>query len=205
MAILHQATLSPTKDELLAEWLPTQPWAGDGPWHRVGAYRFDDPAGEVGLEVHLLEAAGTLIQIPLTYRGEARADDAGLVTTMSHSALGTRWVYDAMADPAFVPVLAAATLTGTGQALGMVQRDGHWTVVPSTVRLVGASPVTEPVVLGEFALPAVEADGWSTTVSETATLRLARRPVAAGANEGPALLAVLPDGVQVVLAEITIA
>ncbi|MGY0231525.1 CG0192-related protein [Longispora urticae] len=121
MAILHRADLSPTKLELLADWLPTRPWY-DGPStptvERVAAYRFDDPAGEVGVETLLVTAGtGTVWQTPLTYRA-APLDgrDEWLLGTTEHSVLGTRWVYDACGDPVYAQVLATAILTGAGQA-----------------------------------------------------------------------------------------
>jgi hypothetical protein len=46
MAIVHRdAEITPTKPELLATWLSSQPWfAGDASaLQQVGAYRFDDP------------------------------------------------------------------------------------------------------------------------------------------------------------------
>ena len=51
MAIVYpQATLTPSKRELMDAWLPTRSWY-DGHEDRkpVGSFRFDDPAGEVGL------------------------------------------------------------------------------------------------------------------------------------------------------------
>jgi hypothetical protein len=51
MAVMHPTTLVPSKLELLAAWLPSQPWF-DGDASRLeslGAYRFDDPVGDVGL------------------------------------------------------------------------------------------------------------------------------------------------------------
>jgi hypothetical protein len=71
VAILHSnAEITPTKPELLATWLPTQPWFGDASALRlVGAYRFDDPDGAVGMETHLVRAGdGPVLQVPLTYR-----------------------------------------------------------------------------------------------------------------------------------------
>ncbi len=104
MAIIHQATLTPSKAELVARWLPRQAWF-DGPVttaRPVAAYRFDDPDGEVGIESHLLDVAGRLVHVPLTYRGAALAGaEARLVGTMDHSVLGTRWVYDAPGDPVY--------------------------------------------------------------------------------------------------------
>lgn len=107
MAILHHATLVPSKLELLEAWLPAQPWfpgTDAAGLERVAAFRFDDPAGEVGIETLLVRTPdGPLLQVPLTYRG-APLDDAAayLVGTMEHSALGPRWVYDAVGDPVYV-------------------------------------------------------------------------------------------------------
>ena len=72
MALLHQAELVPTKLELLAAWLPGRPWYQEqaGELARTAAYRFDDPAGEVGIDTILVSAGdGPVYQVPLTYRG----------------------------------------------------------------------------------------------------------------------------------------
>ncbi|MGV9241800.1 maltokinase N-terminal cap-like domain-containing protein, partial [Streptomyces nigra] len=53
MAIIHRTTLTPTKLELLASWLPSRPWyAGSGAPRpeKAGGFRLDDPKGEVGIE-----------------------------------------------------------------------------------------------------------------------------------------------------------
>lgn len=104
MAIIHRATLVPSKAELVASWLPAQPWF-DGPAvsvRPVAAYRFDDPAGEVGIESHLLDVDGVLVHVPLTYRGAPLPGaEEWLVGTMEHSVLGTRWVYDGPGDPVY--------------------------------------------------------------------------------------------------------
>jgi hypothetical protein len=126
--IYAKATLSPSKRELLAAWLPAQAWAGDvSGMEAVGAYRFDDPDGEVGIETHLLRTAdGRLLQVPLTYRGAPLdGSDAALLATTEHSALGTRWVYDGCADPAYVSALAAAILTGGCEAQLEFEADGR--------------------------------------------------------------------------------
>ncbi|MDD0856964.1 hypothetical protein NHF46_02405 [Arthrobacter alpinus] len=79
-----------------------------------GAFRFDDPAGEVGIETHVVAVDGKTYQVPLTYRGAPlEGAEEFLVTTMDHSVLGSRWVYDATADPVYVSELAAAILTGS--------------------------------------------------------------------------------------------
>ncbi|GAB2473409.1 CG0192-related protein [Xylanimonas ulmi] len=127
MAILHQATLTPTKPSLIAAWLPGQPWFdGDAPLvvTPVGAYRFDDAAGEVGIESHLVEAGGRTVHVPLTYRGaELDGAEAFLVGTMEHSVLGTRWVYDAAGDPVYRAELVRVIAEADTQAeLGHVSR-----------------------------------------------------------------------------------
>jgi hypothetical protein len=104
VAIIHRATLVPSKAELVAAWLPGRPWF-DGPAasvRPVAAYRFDDPAGEVGIESHLLDVDGRLVHVPLTYRGAPLPGaEEWLVGTMEHSVLGTRWVYDGPGDPVY--------------------------------------------------------------------------------------------------------
>jgi hypothetical protein len=120
VALLYDgSTITPSKLELLKAWLPGQPWlagADTSELTAVGAYRFDDPAGEVGIETHLLRSAnGRLLQIPVTYRSAPIAD-AALVGTTEHSTLGQRWVYDATGDPVYVSALARTILTGGRQA-----------------------------------------------------------------------------------------
>jgi len=116
MAIVYpQATLTPSKRELMDAWLPTRPWFdGDLDRKPVGSFRFDDPAGEVGLEGFLLGAEGLpTLFLPLTYRGEElEGAEEHLVGTTVHSALGPRWIYDGCADPVFASELARAVLTG---------------------------------------------------------------------------------------------
>ncbi|MFG1813691.1 hypothetical protein ACGFIF_08010 [Kribbella sp. NPDC049174] len=125
MALIHQATLRPSKLELLSDWLPTRGWY-DGPKgevQRVAAYRFDDPAGAVGLETLLVRVGdGPVHQVPLTYRGAplAGADDL-LLGTADHSVLGKRWIYDGTGDPLYVAELAKAIVANTGQAEQVTQ------------------------------------------------------------------------------------
>jgi Maltokinase N-terminal cap domain len=93
-ALLHQATVTPTKLDALTAWLPSRSWfdgADVSTLTQVGAYRFDDPVGEVGVETLLVRTAdGRLLQVPLSYRAAplAGAEDA-LVTTMERSTTGT--------------------------------------------------------------------------------------------------------------------
>jgi hypothetical protein len=84
-----------------------QPWylgCGIPSLSPVGYFRFEDPAGEVGIETHLASDGAVLYQIPLTYRGVPSTLDAAgpLIATAEHSVLGTRWIYDGVADPAWV-------------------------------------------------------------------------------------------------------
>ncbi len=202
MAILHRATLTPTKPEALAAWLPHQPWAPDaGDLELVGAFRFDDPDGEVGLEVHLVRLDGVLLQVPLTYRGAPlHGGEPFLVTTMEHSALGKRWVYDGLGDPTFLSTMAGAALTGTGQSVAVVEDAGRRLLVPSAVRLGGGGWTGGPVAVDGLVLVSDAADG-AVLRSDVLELHLARRPV-----PGPApaigLVAALHDAEPVVLVEV---
>jgi hypothetical protein len=140
MAIFHRATVTPTKAELIAEWAPTRPWGppAGAELDVIGSFRFDDPDGRVGMETHLVAAGDTLFQVPLTYRDEPfEPAAASLITQIQHSVLGTRWVYDGLADPLYVVMLAGVTMTGQGEALGMVVVKDRWYIVPSNVRIQG--------------------------------------------------------------------
>ena len=153
MALFHRATITPTKTELIAEWVPTQPWgfAAGVPFEVIGSYRFDDPDGRVGMETHLVSAGGTLLQIPLTYRDEPLEDaDDALIVEMQHSVLGTRWVYDGMRDPRLAIMLAAVAMTGQGEALGMAVYGGRWYIAPSNVRIHGGGWTQERVPVDGF-------------------------------------------------------
>ncbi len=131
------AELSPTKQELLERWVPARPW-GAGAFRMIGAYRFDDPAGEVGIETHLLQAGDRVLQVPLTYRGAPLAGaDAALITTMQHSVLGTRWIYDGCADPVYVAALLAVMASEVAQAEEWVERADGPARRESPVRVAG--------------------------------------------------------------------
>jgi len=150
MAILHKATLTPSKDELLNGHVGTIPALADivgAGLSRIAAYRFDDPAGEVGVETHLLQRdSGPVAQIPLTYRGTplAGADD-WLVDTMDHSVLGKRWVYNACGDPVYVNELLRAILTGGTQVEQYLETDDGPVLVESTARVIGSGTPGTPV------------------------------------------------------------
>ncbi|MDG4828859.1 hypothetical protein O7627_06010 [Solwaraspora sp. WMMD1047] len=130
MALLHRATMVPTRLELIAGWLPGQPWyQGPDPaeLERVASYRFDDPAGAVGMETLLVRCGdGQLYQVPLTYR-DAPFDggDERLLGTGEHSALGRRWIYDACGDPVYAATLASVIVGEVGQADEFYETEGQ--------------------------------------------------------------------------------
>jgi hypothetical protein len=118
--------------ELLAGWLPSQPWWRNSSvtdLQKIGSFRFDDPDGEVGVETLLVSAGRDVVQVPLTYRGAplAGAEEA-FVGAMDHSVLGQRWIYDACADPVYTAALSGILLEGRQQAEEFVDVDG--TLVP---------------------------------------------------------------------------
>lgn len=154
MALFHVATIVPTKQELIAEWLPRQRWgpAADATIEVIGAFRFDDPEGRVGMETFIVSAGDDLFQVPLTYRDAPLAGAEGAVAgEMQHSVLGTRWVYDGLHDPSYVTMLAAVAMTGQGEALGLAERDGRWYIAPTDVRIHGGGWTLERVALDGFA------------------------------------------------------
>lgn len=179
MALFHRATVTPTKGEVIAEWVPTQAWgpaAGDDV-ELIGSYRFDDPDGRVGMEVHLARAGGALFQVPLTYRDEPlEGGDAGLIAQMEHSVLGTRWVYDGLRDPRLVVMLAAVAMTGQGEALGMVVYDGRWYVAPTNVRIRGGGWGQERVPVDGFELAASDDPAAAVLRNDRFELTVFRRP-----------------------------
>jgi len=179
MARFHRAKITPTKEELIAEWAPTKPWgpSPDVPIEVIGSYRFDDPDGRVGMETHLVAAGDTVLQIPLTYRDEplAGADDA-LIVQMQHSVLGKRWVYDGLRDARLVIMLAAVAMTGQGEALGMAVYDDRWYVAPSNVRIQGGGWNQERVPVDRFELYSDEATA-SVLRNDRFDLTVFRRPV----------------------------
>jgi hypothetical protein len=204
MALFHLATITPTKAELIAAWAPTQGWgpSSDDALEVIGAFRFDDPEGRVGIETHLVTAGGVVFQVPLTYRDEPRVGaEEALVTTMEHSALGTRWVYDGLRDPVAVTMLAAVTMTGQGEALGMAVYEGRWYIAPSEVRIKGGGWTAERVPLDGFELVSDEPDA-SVLRNDGFELTVHRRP-APGPPPAIGLTATWPAQLEpVVLAEV---
>lgn len=145
MALIHQAELRPSKRELVAAWLPAQPWFRGGnlaSLARVGAYRFDDPDGEVGVETFLMSLDGTVYHLPLTYRA-APLDCAEewLVGTMEHSVLGPRWVYDGCGDHVYIAALVGAMVAGQPQAQEVTEVNGGTEVRQPSILIKSLGPV----------------------------------------------------------------
>ncbi|WP_336855311.1 maltokinase N-terminal cap-like domain-containing protein [Sinomonas albida] len=127
MAIIHRATLVPSKLELIDPWLDLQGWAAgsSGELSRRGSYRLDDPDGEVGIEGFLISRGETTFHLLLTYRAAPLdGGDSWLIGTMQHSALGERWAYDGLGDPVAVAALARAAAGRQAQAELEVHDDG---------------------------------------------------------------------------------
>ena len=175
--VYFRATLDPTKQELLEAWLPSRSWAsGVSSVEKLAEYRFDDPAGEVGVETILWRTDdGAVLQVPFTYRAAplAGADDF-LVGTTDHSALGPRWVYDGCADPIWASTVATAILTGGTQAQMVIERDGELVDVPPRMEVRGSgSPGADVPPLAS--VDAVNDDGPITTITAgPLTISLAR-------------------------------
>lgn len=104
-----RVTLTPDFKEFVPPWVARQPWfAGHGTsdLRPVGFFRFEDPDGEVGIETHVLREGNTVYQVPMTYRGAPLPGaEAALISVTEHSVLGTRWIYDATADPVWRAVV----------------------------------------------------------------------------------------------------
>jgi hypothetical protein len=191
MALLHRAELSPSKLELLTGWLPARPWyredSADG-LERVAAFRFDDPAGQVGVETLLVAVGdGPVYQVPLTYRDAplAGADD-WLIGTLDHSVLGKRWVYDACGDPVYAAALAAAVLADAGQADEMIEVDGETQRREPSMTITG-SGVHDGDVPAVGAVERVEADDPTIIVTDTVELVVVRRLGGINARPGATL------------------
>jgi Maltokinase N-terminal cap domain len=117
MGVIYTATtLTPSKEELLTTWLPAQPWyarPGREPeLTRVGGFRVDDPANEVGIEfMAVTDGSGDqaiTYHAALTYRGGPCQDPAAeLIGTTEHGVLGRRWAYDGSRDPVLIAQLVA--------------------------------------------------------------------------------------------------
>jgi hypothetical protein len=170
MAIIHKTTLNPGKLELLAGWLPAQPWyRGDGgepALSKAGGFRLDDPQGEVGIEFMVVTdgtgAAAVAYQVPLTYRASALGgSDRGLIGTAEHGVLGHRWIYDGTRDQVLVAQLVALI---QGEAQPQAQSLSN-TPDPT---VIGKPVVNGPLTVTDFVVGA----GWPSGTE----LRIGTRP-----------------------------
>jgi len=171
------ATLVPHFRDFLPGWVARQAWyqgSGTPALRPVGFFRFEDPAGQVGIETHLVSDGTGVYQIPMTYRGAPipSLDAAsGLIAKAEHSVLGTRWIYDGTVDP--------------------VWRD-------ELLRLVQTGGVSNPSAKRGVAAAEARGHPLGTIAPETATIDL-RRLLAADADAGPEVAGTVagiwfPDG-----------
>jgi hypothetical protein len=170
MALLHDATLTPSKRELIAAWLPGQPWAAGLP-----------ELTPLGIEGILLRSddGATVVHVPLTYRGAPlEGAEAHLLGTTEHSVLGTRWVYDAAGDPVYRTVLAETIASGGTGAEEYFERDGQRVTREPAVVVAGSGGGSGEVavvrVVGEDVAPdAVLTGRWDGGSGVLAALRSA--------------------------------
>lgn len=147
MAVIHRTTMTPSKPELLARWLPERPWFRGGATPilaRAGGFRLDDPAGEVGIEfVFVTDTSGgepVTYNLPMAYRGAPRDGGAeALIGTSEHGVLGTRWIYDGTRDPVVVAALADLL---AGRAVPQAQNESD--APDPTVTVTDPSPIPAP-------------------------------------------------------------
>ncbi|KQO59715.1 maltokinase N-terminal cap-like domain-containing protein [Curtobacterium sp. Leaf261] len=185
MALLHRSTIVPGKLDLAAAWIGRQPWwtgGSDTSLTKPGAFRLDDPEGRVGIEFIVAgTVSGALLLLPLTYRdAPLEGAEAGLLGTMEHSVLGTRWTYDAAVDPVALAAVIEVVRTGGTQAREMIDGpDGPVERVPSvlahgsvraagdgrtggTVPVLGIAPASDVVAASDVV---TSSDAVSTTVT----------------------------------------
>ena len=106
-----------------------------------GRIQIRRPRRWVGIETLLVRFGddGPLLQVPLTYRGAPlEGGAASLITTMEHSVLGERWVYDATGDPVYVAAVATAAFTGGHEADVLYEVDGELLRRDPTASVVGS-------------------------------------------------------------------
>lgn len=204
MAILHRATLSPSKLEVLSAHLQTMPQGQDidvANVRLVDAYRFDDPAGSVGLECHLIDdGASNIVHIPVTYRDAPLegAEDL-LISTMDHSVLGKRWVYNACGDPVYVQELVRAILTGGSNVEQLFDTPEGMIPKPSAASAKGtgdASDADVPLIDSVKIKP----EGDNTVISAGAIEVVVRHTLSGIEVEGPSLVGGWSDSQASVLA-----
>jgi hypothetical protein len=149
MAIIHKAGVSPTKAELLQRIFGEAVTV-------LGAYRFDDPGGEVGVEAFIACSGAKTWQIVLTYRGaplEGAEED--LISTMEHSALGRRWIYNGTGDSVAVACFRRALQGEQDQAVEEIWDNGQRVGTREPTVRLSVVPGQPP---GADAAPAIATD-----------------------------------------------
>jgi hypothetical protein len=205
MALLHEATITPRKDELIEPWLRTRSW-WDGAAERgpVGSFRLDDPVGQVGMECFMLGSeSGSTLFVPVTYRGTPLAGaEPGLLGTMEHSALGTRYVYDACCDPVFVAAVLDTIRSGSRQAdLRLLRADGTEVVREPAATARGEGVPSVPA--HDPRVPVSPADGADRTTIIGAAWELTVMRRLGRAPQGPALIGSFVGGADLRLAVVS--
>lgn len=178
MALVHVTTMSVSKPEMLAAWLPAQPWfEGDvSQLVEIAQYRFDDPEGEVGLNGVLVTAGDdTVYHVPMTWRAEPlEGGEEFFIGNTEHGVLGKRWGYDGIGDPVFRAELARVIAQG-GSEVEIWVRDpeGNLTERVQTIHLRGSGE--DGAAVPDVSAVEITVDGASSVASTgLAALRLVR-------------------------------
>lgn len=186
MSILHKTTMTPTKLELLAGWLPAQSWyapTGREPeLVRAGGFRLDDPDGEVGIEFMVVgDRPGPAVYlVPMTYRGAPLASAAdALIGTSEHGVLGPRWIYDGVHDPVLVGQLAAL-IQGHAVPQAQSKNDTADPTVHAQAATAGQLTVEDFTVSGGTELRVTDTRGGVLTI----VVNRVPRPAAGAARPG---------------------
>ena len=201
MGIVHRATLSPSKQELVESWLPSRSWAdGHRIAEKVAEYRFDDPDGEVGVETILWRTEdGSVLQTPLTYRAAPLSGaEQHLIGVTQHSVLGQRWAYDGCGDPVWAATLAAGIVTAGQQSPMYFEEDGRRIDIPARMQVRGSgADLDAPEITS---VESVRDDDDVTAVRAGAVEIELARVVGTQLGEGPHLGGTVGDGEHTVLA-----
>jgi len=204
VAKFHVATNTPPKPVLIADWVREQPWApsATAAVEVVGSIHLEDPDGEVGMQIYVVESDGAMFQVPVTYRdAPLPAAPAALIGTVEHSVLGLRYVHDGVYDDQLVTVLAGVASAGYGQSLGFAQHEGRWYAWPDELRLHGSGVLPEPLPVDRFTL---EGDDGGRVVLQNDHLKLTLHRSLTEATLPPVGLATTLPGTagQVTLVEV---
>jgi hypothetical protein len=166
VSLIHRTTLTPTKLELLIDWLPGQPWyRGTAPQlAKAGGFRLDDPENVVGIEFMVVADGDATYHVPMTYRSQP-VDGQPLIGVTQHGVLGRRFVYDGAHDPVLVRTLLALF---NGEVRPQMQSVND--TVDESVTVTGG-----PIESTTFAVTANTADGTDLRLGPDLVLRFRRR------------------------------